>query len=95
MNGQVSAAVTLRVAIESFTFHGDSIPALQGVGIVAAPGSLTAVLGGSGSGKSTLGRLLGGWLAGGRDGTLKGRLGLESDGQQEAWRPLVFTGIGP
>jgi energy-coupling factor transport system ATP-binding protein len=60
--------------------------------MVAAPGSLTAVLGGSGSGKSTLGRLLGGWLAGGRDGTLKGRLQLEPGGDQEAWRPLVFSG---
>ncbi|WP_104140128.1 ABC transporter ATP-binding protein [Arthrobacter sp. ZGTC131] len=92
MNGQVSAAVTLRAAIESFAFHGDARPALRDVEIVAAPGSLIAVLGGSGSGKSTLGRLLGGWLAGGRDGKLKGRLELESVGQQEAWRPLVFFG---
>ena len=92
MNGHQPAAVTLRAAIESFAFHGDPRPALQGVDIVAAPGSLTAVLGGSGSGKSTLGRLLGGWLAGGRDGTLKGRLQLESGGEQEAWQPLVFSG---
>ncbi|KRE65742.1 ABC transporter [Arthrobacter sp. Soil736] len=92
MNGHEPPAVTLRAAIESFAFHGDSRPALQGVDIVAAPGSLTAVLGGSGSGKSTFGRLLGGWLAGGRDGTLKGRLQLESGGQQEPWRPLVYSG---
>ena len=92
MKGHQPAAVTLRAAIESFAFHGDSRPALQGVDIVAAPGSLTAVLGGSGSGKSTFGRLLGGWLAGGRDGTLKGRLQLESGGEPEAWRPLVFSG---
>jgi energy-coupling factor transporter ATP-binding protein EcfA2 len=92
MNGHQPAAITLRAAIESFAFHGDSRPALQGVDIVAAPGSLTAVLGGSGSGKSTFGRLLGGWLAGGRDGTLKGRLQLESGGEQEAWQPLVFSG---
>lgn len=92
MTGHQPAAVTLRAAIESFAFHGDSRPALQRVDIVAAPGSLTAVLGGSGSGKSTFGRLLGGWLAGGRDGTLKGRLQLESGGEPEAWRPLVFSG---
>lgn len=92
MNGHKPDAVTLRAAIESFAFHGDPRPALQGVDIVAAPGTLTAVLGGSGSGKSTFGRLLGGWLAGGRDGTLRGRLQLETGGQQEASQPLVFAG---
>ncbi|WP_235347311.1 ABC transporter ATP-binding protein [Arthrobacter sp. SPG23] len=40
----------------------------------AAPGTLTAVLGGSGSGKSTLGRLLAGWLSGGNSGRFTGSL---------------------
>lgn len=78
MNGEEAARVTLRAAIASFIFHGESMPALRGVEIEAAPGSLTAVLGGSGSGKSTLGRLLAAWLAGGRDGVLRGTLHLDA-----------------
>ena len=65
MSGQRASNATLRAHITTFTFHGDSSPALRGVDLIAAPGSLTAVLGGSGSGKSTLGRLLAAWLAGG------------------------------
>ena len=43
-------------------------PALAGIDLSLAPGTLTAVLGGSGSGKSTLGRLLAGWLRPGSGG---------------------------
>jgi energy-coupling factor transport system ATP-binding protein len=66
----------LRARINEFTFHGATVPALQGVGLETAPGSLTAVLGGSGSGKSTLGKLLAGWLRAGHSGTLHGSLEL-------------------
>ena len=61
-SGQSTARTTLSAAIERFTFHGASGPALRGVEIEVTPGSLTAVLGASGSGKSTLGRLLAAWL---------------------------------
>ena len=93
MSGQLAAgATTLRAHIESFAFHGDSSPAVQRVELVAAPGSLTAVLGGSGSGKSTLGRLLGAWLAGGRDGKLTGTLHLDARGSRHDGGPLTFAG---
>jgi energy-coupling factor transport system ATP-binding protein len=87
-----TAATTLLASIASFSYHGDASPALLGVEIAAAPGTLTAVLGGSGSGKSTLGRLLGAWLLGGRDGTLAGSLQLDVAGVPASSRPLCFTG---
>jgi energy-coupling factor transport system ATP-binding protein len=87
-----TAATTLLATIASFSYHGDASPALRGVEVAAAPGALTAVLGGSGSGKSTLGRLLGAWLLGGRDGTLAGSLQLEVAGVPASSRPLSFTG---
>jgi energy-coupling factor transport system ATP-binding protein len=68
--------MALRARIEGFTFHGGTAPALRGVGLEIAPGSLTAVLGGSGSGKSTLGKLLAGWLRAGHSGTFRGSLEL-------------------
>jgi energy-coupling factor transport system ATP-binding protein len=89
--GQNTAPTTLYAAIEAFTFHGDTVPALRAVEVEATPGSLTAVLGGSGSGKSTLGRLLAAWLAGGHDGVLRGSLQLVAGGGQEGGR-LVFSG---
>ena len=92
MSGQETARATLQAAIDSFAFHGDSAPALRGVQVEAVPGSLTAVLGGSGSGKSTLGRLLGAWLEGGRDGTLKGTLQLYVGDNTDESRPLVYSG---
>lgn len=93
MSGQPAAgATTLRARIESFTFHGDSSPAVHGVELVAAPGSLTAVLGGSGSGKSTLGRLLAAWLAGGRDGKLRGTLHLDARESRHDGGTLTFAG---
>ncbi|HEY3575430.1 MAG TPA: ABC transporter ATP-binding protein [Arthrobacter sp.] len=85
-------ATTLLACIDSFSYHGDASPALRGVEVAAAPGTLTAVLGGSGSGKSTLGRLLGAWLLGGRDGMLAGGLQLEVAGHPGESRPLSFTG---
>ncbi|MDQ0618001.1 ATP-binding cassette domain-containing protein [Arthrobacter globiformis] len=88
-----TAATTLLASIASFSYHGDHSPALQGVKVAAAPGTLTAVLGGSGSGKSTLGRLLGAWLIGGRDGTLAGSLQLEVAGHRAGSGPLRFTGV--
>jgi energy-coupling factor transport system ATP-binding protein len=87
-----TAATTLQVSIASFSYHGDASPVLLGVEMAAAPGTLTAVLGGSGSGKSTLGRLLGAWLLGGRDGTLAGSLQLDVAGDPGSSRPLSFTG---
>ncbi|MDQ1057982.1 energy-coupling factor transporter ATP-binding protein EcfA2 [Arthrobacter globiformis] len=87
-----TAATTLLASITSFSYHGDASPALRGVEVAAAPGTLTAVLGGSGSGKSTLGRLLGAWLLGGRDGALAGSLQLEVAGHPASSRPLSFTG---
>ncbi|WP_240460205.1 ABC transporter ATP-binding protein [Arthrobacter pascens] len=93
-SGQNAARTTLCAAIEGFTFHGGSGPALRGVEIEITPGSLTAVLGGSGSGKSTLGRLLAAWLAGGRDGVLRGTLQLAAGGRQGEGCPLVFSGTG-
>jgi energy-coupling factor transport system ATP-binding protein len=88
-----TAATTLLASIASFSYHGDPGPALRGVELAAAPGTLTAVLGGSGSGKSTLGRLLGAWLLGGRDGTLAGSLQLEVAGHPKDSSPLRFAGL--
>jgi energy-coupling factor transporter ATP-binding protein EcfA2 len=87
-----TAATTLLASIVSFSYHGDTSPALRGVEVAAAPGTLTAVLGGSGSGKSTLGRLLGAWLLGGRDGALAGSLQLEVAGHPAGSGPLRFSG---
>lgn len=66
----------LRASIDVFTYHGAAAPALAGVGLEIARGSLTVLLGGSGSGKSTLGRLLAGWLRPRHAGTLCGSLEL-------------------
>ncbi|WP_427132407.1 ABC transporter ATP-binding protein [Pseudarthrobacter sp. S9] len=66
----------LLARIGSFTFHGDTRPVLRNVSLSAAPGRLTAVLGGSGSGKTTLGKLLAGWLRAGHAGSLSGSLEL-------------------
>ena len=67
----------LQIRIEAFTFHGETTPVLSGAAISAAPGSLTAVLGGSGSGKSTLGKLMAGWLRAGHAGQFRGSLELD------------------
>lgn len=66
----------LHARIAAFSYHGEDAPALRNLEVDAAPGTLTAVLGGSGSGKSTLGRLLAGWLSGGHSGRFKGSLDL-------------------
>ena len=66
----------LRASIDTFTYDGAADPALAGVELEIARGSLSVVLGGSGSGKSTLGRLLAGWLRPGHAGTLHGSLEL-------------------
>ncbi len=92
MSSRAAAGATLCAHITSFTFHGDSSPALRSVDLMAAPGSLTAVLGGSGSGKSTLGRLLAAWLAGGRDGKLTGTLHVDVPGSTDDGGPLTFAG---
>jgi energy-coupling factor transport system ATP-binding protein len=88
-----TGGTTLLASIASFAYHGDTGPALHGVEVAAAPGTLTAVLGGSGSGKSTLGRLLGAWLLAGRDGTLAGSLRLEVAGQPAGGGSLSFAGV--
>ncbi|WP_454698171.1 ABC transporter ATP-binding protein [Arthrobacter humicola] len=95
----------LEARIEAFSYHGEDASVLHDVEVVAAPGTLTAVLGGSGSGKSTLGRLLAGWLSGGNSGQFKGSLHLRasdlrasdlSDSGRHAapgdGEPLVFHG---
>jgi energy-coupling factor transport system ATP-binding protein len=87
-----TAATTLLASVASFSYHGDAGPALHGVDLAAAPGTLTAVLGGSGSGKSTLGRLLGAWLLAGRDGSMAGSLQLEVAGQPVSGGLLSFAG---
>ena len=66
----------LAASIHTFTFHGATVPALREIRLAAAPGTLTAVLGGSGSGKSTLGKVLAGWLRPGQAGSLSGSLHL-------------------
>jgi energy-coupling factor transport system ATP-binding protein len=77
--------------IESFSFHGDTAPAVHGVGITVQGGTLTSVLGGAGSGKSTLGRLLAGWLRSG-DGLLRGRLSLSGEAVPNGGQRLDFAG---
>ncbi|WLQ05617.1 ABC transporter ATP-binding protein [Arthrobacter oryzae] len=88
-------ATVLEARIAAFTYHGEDTAALHDVDVAAAPGTLTAVLGGSGSGKSTLGRLLAGWSFGGHTGRFTGSLHLPaaSDGAPpENSAPLVFRG---
>ena len=75
----VSTDAVLSARIDSFSFHGDSTPALHNVRFSARPGTLTAVLGGSGSGKTTLGKLLAGWHRPGQAGTLTGSLTLAGE----------------
>ena len=77
--------------IESFSFHGETAPAVHGVGLTVQAGTLTSVLGGAGSGKSTLGRLLAGWLRSG-DGLLRGRLSLCGEGVPDGAQRLEFAG---
>lgn len=79
-------APVLSARIGHFTYHGDPAPALNGISLSLAPGTLTAVLGGSGSGKTTLGRLLAGWLRPGSSGVFEGSLGL-------AGTRLEFQGV--
>jgi energy-coupling factor transporter ATP-binding protein EcfA2 len=86
-------APLLQAFIKSFTFHGDTTPAVRDVEITVEAATLTSVLGGSGSGKSTLGRLFAGWLGSG-DGELQGRLALGGDGIPEGGQVLEFSGKG-
>ncbi|MET3952034.1 ATP-binding cassette domain-containing protein [Arthrobacter sp. UYEF36] len=81
----IAAAAVLTARIGSFSFHGETTPALRDIAFSARPGTLTAVLGGSGSGKTTLGKLLAGWHRPGQSGTLTGSLTL-------AGEPLEFLG---
>lgn len=88
-------AALLGARIAGFTYHGEDKPVLHDVEVTAAPGTLTAVLGGSGSGKSTLGKLLAGWLSGGHDGRFTGSLHLGGKACGAASGdsgPLVFHG---
>ncbi|CAN7320216.1 ABC transporter ATP-binding protein [Arthrobacter sp. LjRoot14] len=91
----MTAAALLEARIEAFTYHGEDGAVLHDVAMAAAPGTLTAVLGGSGSGKSTLGRLLAGWLSGGNSGRFKGSLHLPATARGAAAvdsGPLYFHG---
>lgn len=72
----MTTVALLEARIEAFSYHGEDAFVLHDVDVAAAPGTLTAVLGGSGSGKSTLGRLLAGWLSGGNSGQFRGTLHL-------------------
>ncbi|WP_045730376.1 ABC transporter ATP-binding protein [Pseudarthrobacter chlorophenolicus] len=74
---RLPSSPVLKAGIQSFTFHDGGGPVLERIGVAAAPGTLTAVLGASGSGKTTLGRLLAGWLTPGAGGTLHGYLELD------------------
>lgn len=94
---RTGAAIAAR--IRSFSFHGDTAPALHDVDFSARPGTLTAVLGGSGSGKTTLGKLLAGWLRPGQDGRLTGTLALAGElldfrggGEDPRINPSVWSG---
>ena len=88
------AAALLQAGITDFSYHGEDVPVLHDIEISAAPGTLTAVLGGSGSGKSTLGKLLAGWLSGGHSGLFRGTLHLDVQGPVPGGDsgPLVFQG---
>lgn len=86
-------APLLEANINSFTFHGEKLPAVREMEISASRGTLTSVLGGSGSGKSTLGKLLAGWLHSG-DGRLEGRLALGGDKFAFGGQVLEFSGDG-
>lgn len=81
----------LDACIESFSFHGETAPAVHDVSLTVQAGTLTSVLGGAGSGKSTLARLLAGWLRNG-DGLLRGRLSLWGDGVPNGAERLDFAG---
>ena len=88
-------APVLAARIASFSYHGEDAAVLHDVDVAAAPGTLTAVLGGSGSGKSTLGRLLAGWLSGGHAGRFTGSLHLRAasgGAAPEDSAPLEFGG---
>lgn len=81
----------LDACVKSFTFHGETAPAVHGVGLTVQAGTLTSVLGGAGSGKSTLGKLLAGWLRSG-DGQLRGQLSLSGPGVPNGAQRLDFAG---
>jgi energy-coupling factor transporter ATP-binding protein EcfA2 len=86
-------APLLEANINSFTFHGEKLPAVRKVELCVDSGALTSVLGGSGSGKSTLGKLLAGWLHSG-DGRLEGRLALGGEKFPPGGQVLEFSGDG-
>ncbi|MBT2596908.1 ABC transporter ATP-binding protein [Arthrobacter sp. ISL-72] len=90
----MKAAALLQAGITEFSYHGEEAPVLRDIEIAAAPGTLTAVLGGSGSGKSTLGKLLAGWMSGGHSGLFRGTLHLDVQGAAPGGdsSPLVFRG---
>ncbi|MFF1385350.1 ABC transporter ATP-binding protein [Arthrobacter sp. NPDC058288] len=91
----MKAAALIEARIEAFSYHGDDSSVLHDVALAAAPGTLTAVLGGSGSGKSTLGRLLAGWLSSGNSGRFTGSLHLPaaaSGAPAEDSGPVYFHG---
>jgi ATP-binding cassette subfamily C protein CydD len=84
------------VAVQDATvrFPGRTAPALAGVSLLAAPGSITGVTGPSGSGKSTLLKVAGGWLRPSQGGALidgvpaaEARRGLFL-----SQRPYLFSG---
>ncbi|HSO16997.1 MAG TPA: ATP-binding cassette domain-containing protein [Arthrobacter sp.] len=81
----VGTGALLAARIGTFSFHGETQPALRDIAFSVRPGTLTAVLGGSGSGKTTLGKLLAGWLRPGHSGTLTGSLA-------QAGEVLEFSG---
>lgn len=65
----------------SWTYYGQTQPALDSVSFRITPGSFVVVGGPSGSGKSTLGLLIAGLLEQGEDGTLQGHFDVGSGGR--------------
>ncbi len=85
-------AVTLRIDDLGVTYPGADSPALAGVSFTAAPGTVTAIVGGSGGGKSTLMSAVLGFLSpssGTLDVTVGSRTSAITELDIDAWRRRI------